>query len=271
VIVSAGAVHSPHLLQLSGIGDPVQLAAAGISTVIESPDVGRGLQDHLSAAVIMYTREPITLFRADKRPAELVKFLAQRRGQLTSNVGEGVLFGRSAPGLEHPDLEYIFAPVPFIDHGRTTPPGHGITIGVVLLQPDSRGTVSAVSADPTVAPVIDAGYLTASADLTRLVAGVEQAQALFATDALRGQVTEPMMPERADADPAEFVRSAAETLYHPTGTCRMGDVVDSELRVLGVDGLRVVDASVIPQIIRGHTHAPTIMIAEKASELIAGG
>jgi choline dehydrogenase len=272
VILSAGAVESPRLLQLSGIGDPDVLSAAGIETTVASSGVGNGLQDHLSVPVIMFTKEPVTLFGADKRPGELVKYLAQRRGQLTSNVGEAVLFGRSDPGLEHPDLEYIFAPVPFIEHGQVDPPGHGITIGVVLLQPASTGTVCARSADPTVAPAIDAGYLTGASDLARLIAGVEQCQRLFGTDALRAHVTDMMMPTSEQTDLAEYVRTAAETLYHPTGTCRMGTddaaVVDLELRVRGVDGLRVADASVIPQIIRGHTHAPSVMIGEKLADLI---
>lgn len=268
VLLSAGAVHSPHLLQLSGIGDPDVLGAAGIATKVVNQEVGKGLQDHLSVPVIRFTRKPITLFQADKRPAELVKYLTRRRGQLTSNVGEGVLFGRSTEGIEHPDLEYIFAPVPFIEHGQSDPPGHGVTLGVVLLQPESTGTVLAVSSDPTVAPLIDAGYLTAPADLERLVAGVRQSQRLFETAALGAHVADPMMPTAVQDDLAEYVRTSAETLYHPTGTCRMGDVVDAELRVHGVDGLRVVDASVLPQIIRGHTHAPTVMVAEKAADLI---
>jgi choline dehydrogenase len=275
VILSAGAVHSPHLLQLSGIGDPDVLAAAGIETRVPSPAVGRGLQDHLSVPVIMYTREPITLVGAEKRPGELSKYLFQRRGQLTSNVGEAVLFGRSEPGLEHPDLEYIFAPVPFIRHGLVDPPGHGITIGVVLLQPESKGTITAQTADPTVAPLIDAGYLTEASDLARLVTGVAQCQRLFMTEAIRSHVTDMLMPDRSQTDIAEYVRSCAETLYHPTGTCAMGagepSVVDLDLRVRGVDGLRVADASVIPQTIRGHTHAPSVMIGERAADLIRNG
>jgi choline dehydrogenase len=273
VVLCAGAVHSPHLLQLSGIGDADVLGTAGIQTRVVNNGVGKGLQDHLSVPVIMYTREPITLVGADKRPGELVRYLSQRRGQLTSNVGEAVLFGRSAPDLAHPDLEYIFAPVPFIRHGQEDPPGHGITIGVVLLQPESKGTVTVRSADPTVAPAIDAGYLTGAGDLARLVTGVEQCRRLFGTTALSGHVTELMMPTSAETDLAEYVRGAAETLYHPTGTCRMGTddgaVVDLDLRVRGVDGLRVVDASVMPRIIRGHTHAPSVMIGEKAADLIA--
>ena len=274
VLVCAGAVHSPHLLQLSGIGDPEVLAAAGIKTAVANPGVGKGLQDHLSVPVIMFTRGGGTLVDAEK-PAQLMRYLTRRRGMLTSNVGEGVLFGRSEPDLPHPDLEYIFAPVPFIDHGQADPPGHGITIGIVLLQPESSGTVSVRSADPTVAPIIDAGYLTAPRDLERLVAGLATAQRLFGTSALHGLVGEPMLPDRTQTDRAEYVRATAETLYHPTGTCRMGDdaaaVVDDALCVRGVDGLRVVDASVMPQIIRGHTHAPTVMIAEKAADLIRSG
>jgi choline dehydrogenase len=272
IILSAGAVYSPHLLQLSGIGDPEVLRAAGIQTRVANNGVGNGLQDHLAVAVIMYTRDPITLVGADKRPGELIKYLSRRRGQLTSNVGEAMLFGRSEPGIAHPDLEYIFAPVPFIKHGLVEPPGHGITIGVVLLQPESRGTVAVRGADPTIAPVIDAGYLSDARDLARLVAGVQQCRALFATDAMSGHVTEMMMPTSDETDLGEYVRSSAETFYHPTGTCRMGAdeaaVVDLELRVRDVDRLRVVDASVMPQIIRGHTHAPVVMIAEKAADLI---
>jgi choline dehydrogenase len=272
VILSAGAVGSPHLLQLSGIGDPDVLATAGIETRVPTPGVGKGLQDHLAIAVIMFTKQPVTLVGADKRPGELLKYLFQRRGQLTSNIGEAVLFGRSEPGLELPDLEYIFAPVPFFEHGQVDPPGHGITIGVVLLQPESHGTITVRSADPTVPPEIDARYLTGSSDLARLASGIAQTRELFATDALRRHVAEPMLPTAEQSDVAEYVRTSAETLYHPTGTCRMGvdeaAVVDPELRVRGVERLRVADASVIPQIIRGHTHAPSVMIGEKAADLI---
>jgi choline dehydrogenase len=270
VVVSAGAVHSPHLLQLSGIGDPEVLGRAGIAVAVANEHVGRHLQDHLSVPVIMFSREEITLVAAEK-PQQLVRYLTQRRGMLTSNVGEAVLFGASGGDAAVPDLEYIFAPVPFIQHGEVDPPGHGITVGVVLLQPDSTGSVLAASADPEAQPVIDPGYLTAGTDQQRLAAGVEQCRALLATKALGPEVTRPMVPESLDVDAAEHVRACAETLYHPVGTCRMGDVVDTELRVDGVESLRVVDASVMPQIIRGHTHAPTVMIAERAAVLIAAG
>jgi choline dehydrogenase len=273
VVLSAGAIHSPLLLQVSGVGDADVLRAAGIEPLVELPAVGRNLQDHLSVPVIMFSREEITLLNAE-RPVELLKFLTRRRGMLTSNVGEAVAFVRSDPALEHPDLELIFAPVPYIEHGLVTPPGHGITIGVILLQPASRGTIAPRSADPGDPPLVDAGYLTDPSDLTRLVAGIGRAQELFATAALASHVTEPMMPAAGETDLAEFVRANSQTLYHPVGTCRMGAdadaVVDPDLRVRGVDGLRVVDASVMPTIVRGHTHAPTVMIAERAADRIAG-
>jgi choline dehydrogenase len=271
VLLSAGAVHSPHLLQLSGIGDEETLRAAGVALQVSSPGVGANLQDHLSVVVIKHSVEPITLVAAEK-PAELVKFLFARRGMLTSNVGEGIAFVRSDPSQVVPDLELIFAPVPFIDHGQVDPPGHGVTIGVILLQPESRGEVRAVSADPHTAPHIDPGYFSQPIDLTRMVAGVAQAEALFASAAMAPHVSGPMEPGPDETDMAAFVRAQSETLYHPSGTCRMGadsdSVVDPQLRVRGVDGLRVIDASVMPRIIRGHTHAPTVMIAEKAADLI---
>jgi choline dehydrogenase len=271
VLISAGAVHSPHLLQVSGIGDPDVLSAAGIEAKVANRGVGKGLRDHLSVPVIMFTRDEITLVDAEK-PGQLLRYLTARRGMLTSNVGEGVAFGRSGADVAHPDLEYIFAPVPFIRHGQEDPPGHGITIGVVLLQPGSSGMVLATSPDPTVPPTIDAGYLTDPTDLARLVTGVEQAKRMFGSNALSPLVTETMMPTAAETDVAEYIRSSAETLYHPTSTCRMGSdedsVVDPELRLRGVGGVRVVDASVMPEIIRGHTHAPSVMIAEKGADLI---
>jgi len=199
---------------------------------------------------------------------------------LTSNVAEAVAFVRTGEAAEDagaPDIELIWAPVPFLDHGQSVPPGHGITVGVVLLQPDSRGRVGLASADPADAPVIDPGYLTAGSDLRTLVAGIRMAERLLATEALRPYAGAPMEPWPGQVDDAgveRFLRDNAETLYHPVGTCRMGTgegaVVDGDLRVHGLRGLRVVDASVMPRIIRGHTHAPTVMIAERAADLISG-
>jgi choline dehydrogenase len=236
--------------------------------------VGANLQDHLACGVIVHCPKPITLLAAES-PAQLARFLLARRGMLTSNVAEAVAFVRSDPALTAPDLELVWLPVPFAGHGLTPPPGHGLSLGVLLLQPDSRGRIRLASADPAEPPVIDPGYLTAESDLPRLVAGMRIAERLCDADALRPYVGRPMPPwpgKVDDASLARFVREHGETAYHPVGTCRMGSddaaVVDCQLRVRGLSGLRVVDASVMPRIIRGHTQAPTVMIAERASDLI---
>ncbi|MCW2878419.1 MAG: Choline dehydrogenase [Sphaerisporangium sp.] len=270
VILSAGAIGSPYLLMLSGIGDPDELRAAGVEPRHELPGVGRNLMDHLASAVILECPEPVTLAAAESI-GNLTRYLLGRSGMLTSNVGEAVAFLRTTPSEPAPDIELLFAPVPFADHGMTPPPGHGITIGVILLQPESRGRITL--GDGQV--VIDPCYLTAEADMRRMVAGLKKAREVAATTALKPYTGKPMRPyEEAETDEeiAELVRRHSETLYHPAGTCKMGidddAVVDPSLRVIGVPGLRVVDTSVMPMLNRGHTHAPTIMIAERASDLI---
>jgi choline dehydrogenase len=274
VIVSAGTVNSPQLLMLSGIGDPTHLRAIGITPRHALPGVGDNLQDHLSSAVTVHSRLPVTLATAES-PRQLARYLLLRKGMLTSNLGEAVAFTRSNDALPAPDLELIWAPVPFLDHGRTPPPGHGLTIAVVLLQPDSRGRIRLATRHPTDPPVIDPGYLSAATDLPRIRIGLRTAQQLLGTTALQPYVGAPMHPWPGDMNDSaldQFVRQHAETLYHPTGTCRMGTdpgaVVDPELTVRGLRNLRVVDASVIPTITRGHIHAPTVMIAERAADLI---
>ncbi len=274
VILAAGAIGSPHLLMLSGIGDPDQLSAAGIDLVARSLEVGRNLQDHLAAGWIMHTPTPVTMVDAEKI-GQVVRYLATRKGMLSSNVAEAVAMVHTRPGLPGPDIELLFAPVPFLDHGATEPPGHGFTIATILLQPHSTGTITLASADPTVAPDIDPAYLTDDDDMATMIAGLKLAEGVLRSPAMAPHVGAPMRPDHApvdDADMERFVRQYSETLYHPVGTCRMGDdeasVVDGHLRVRGVEGLRVVDASVMPRIIRGHTNAPTIMIAEKAADLI---
>jgi choline dehydrogenase len=274
VILSAGTVNSPQLLMLSGIGEPNQLRAVGVEPGHDLVGVGANLQDHLACAITVHCPKPITLAAADSR-AQLVRFLLARRGMLTSSVNEAVAFVRSDPALAAPDLELVWLPVPLLGEGLTPPPGHGLTLGVELLQPDSHGDIRLASADPAEPPVIDSGYLTAESDLRGLVAGLRIAERLSDTAALRPYIGAPMAPwpgEVDDAKLAMFIRGHAQTAYHPVGTCRMGSddaaVVDCELRVRGLDGLRVVDASVMPRIIRGHTHAPTVMIAERAADLI---
>jgi len=205
----------------------------------------------------------------------LTRFLLARRGMLTSSINEAIAFVGSDPALTAPDLELIWLPVPFLGEGLTPPPAHGLSVGVLFLEPDSRGHIRLASADPAQPPVIDPGYLTAESDLPPLLAGIRLAERLCETDALRPYVGRPMAPWPGKVDHAnlaQLVRDYASTAYHPVGTCRMGTddgaVVDGELRVYGLNGLRVVDASVMPRITRGHPHAPTVMIAERAAELI---
>ncbi|WP_019631059.1 GMC family oxidoreductase [Actinomadura atramentaria] len=276
VVLAAGAVGSPHLLMLSGVGDPDGLRAAGVEPVAALPGVGRNLRDHLAIMVLRHATRPVTLTGADTLP-NIARYLLARRGPLTSNVGEAVVFAKSDPALPAPDLELIFAPVPFVAHGLTPPTEHGLTVGVVLLRPESAGTIALAPADPAGAPVIDPGYLTAGADLPRLLHGIALAEELLATEPLARHAGAPLAPYDGTADPdrlAAYVRANCETLYHPVGTCRMGTgddaVVDPELRVRGVAGLRVADASVLPEIIRGHTNAPAIMVGERAADLIRG-
>ncbi|MFC8124337.1 GMC family oxidoreductase [Streptomyces sp. NPDC057302] len=274
VILSAGAIGSPQLLQASGVGDPDDLSKAGIETRVESPGVGRHLQDHLAYTVLARCPQPVTLTGADSL-VNVGRFLLGGRGPLTSNVAEAVAFIRTRPELTAPDIELIYAPVPFVHHGLTPPTEHGITIGVVLLQPESEGRITPRGPGVGSQPLIDPAYLTADADIRTLVAGVRRAEELLAGRALAPYVSDPLAPYPGTVDDATLARSirgASETLYHPVGTCRMGSdeasVTDPALRVRGVTALRVVDASVMPRITRGHTHAPTVALAEKAAELI---
>jgi len=276
VIVSGGTINSPQLLMLSGVGPADQLRAHGIPVVHELPGVGRHLLDHLSVVSIVECNEPVTLAGAESF-RNLGRFLVSGRGMLTSNIAEACAFVRSRDGLSAPDLELVFAPVTFLQHGLEAPTGHGLTIGAVALQPRSAGTLTLASADPSCPPCIDPRYLSddAGEDLRVLVEGMRRAREIFAAPAFEryaGAPTYPAPLPTNDADAARHVRRYAESLYHPVGTCAMGNgadaVVDSSLRVHGVEHLRVVDASVMPTIPRGHTHASTVMIAEKASDVL---
>lgn len=273
IVLCGGAVNTPQVLLLSGIGDPDQLSAQGIPLVSASPAVGRNLQDHLVAGLIVRVAGG-TLFDA-QRPAEVARYLLRRTGMLTSNVAEAYGFVRSAADLRHPDIEVVFAPVAYVGQGLEPPPAHGLTVGAILLQPRSRGTVRLASTDPLVPPTIDPAYLSDPADRETMLRGLAACERILRQPALRHQGF--LVPDDADRlDEATRDRIALEgyahTLYHPVGTARMGDddgsVVDPQLRVRGVTGLRVADASVMPRIIRGHTHAPAVVIGERAAELI---
>lgn len=278
VILCGGAVNTPQLLMLSGIGPSEELRRNGIDVVIDSPDVGGNLRDHLIAGHIVGVAGD-TLKDAT-RTRQTVDYLTRRRGMLTSNVAEAYGFVRSDPMLALPDLEVLFAPVAYVGEGLVPPPRHGVTIGAILLRPRSTGTVTLRSADPLDKADIDPRYLSdpEGADRRVLLAGMEVCERILATPAMQA-VTDGtyIVPERGEAlEPREraerIVDGYAHTLYHPTSTARMGtdagSVVDPRLRVRGVDGLRVADASVMPQIIRGHTNAPSIVIGEKAADLI---
>lgn len=274
VILAAGAYGSPHLLQLSGIGDPGELREAGIEPVVDNPAVGRNLQDHPVAMIMFETSYQKTLDDAESLP-ELARWAVARRGRLTSPVAEACAFVSSSPELSEPDLQFHFGPVCFSDHGMSDFAGHAFTFGPVLVNPRSRGHVRAVSADPSRPPTILTNSLSESADLEALVNGLELAREIGAQppfDPHRGAELAPGPEVRTRDQLTAYVRDRVELLYHPAGTCRMGSdgdaVVDPDLRVRGLEGLRVADASVMPTVVSGNTNAPTMMIAARGAEMI---
>jgi len=279
VVLSAGAVNTPQLLMLSGIGDAADLSDLGIPVVHDAPEVGKNMLDHLITPLGFAVRGD-SLFDAEK-PAELANYLLRRRGMLTSNVGEAYGFVRSRPELAWPDLELIWAPAPFYEEGIGEAFGHGIATGPVLLKPLSTGTVTLRSADPSAKPVIDPRYLSdpEGVDRAAMMEGLRVTVKIAGARALAdvvGKVVRPLHATTLDDETLErALETCSHTLYHPVGTCRMGrddrSVVDPQLRVRGVAGLRVADASVMPSIIRGHTHAPAVVIGEKAADLIGAG
>lgn len=279
VVLCGGAVNSPQLLMLSGIGDRDHLAEHGIQTIYHAPEVGQNLIDHL-VTVLGFEVDGDTLADAEK-PKQLINYVLRRRGMLTSNVGEAYGFVRSRPELQLPDVELIFAPAPFYDEGLLTEePAHGVVFGPILVAPESRGQITLRSADPHAKPVIEPRYLSdpAGVDRAAVMEGLRMCARIAAAAPLKNLLGPIARPRNcAELDEATLKKALAtcsHTLYHPLGTCRMGSdeasVVDPQLRVRGVDGLRVADASVMPSTIRGHTHAPSVLIGEKAGDLIRG-
>jgi choline dehydrogenase len=284
VILCAGAINTPQLLMLSGIGPAAHLAHHGIELVADSPGVGENLQDHLVAGLAP-AADGGTLYGAE-RVGQLGQYLARRRGMLTSNVAEAYGFVRtpvadaSGTPADLPDIEIIFAPAPYVGEGLVPLPGEGLTVGAILLRPLSRGTIRLASADPADPALIDPRYLSdpGGIDERTLRAGLAECERLLDTDALRALTTGGwVQPAGGEAMSAEerierALTQYSHTLYHPVGTARMGSddasVVDPRLRVRGVERLRVADASVMPTVIRGHTNAPAIVIGEVAADLL---
>ena len=275
IILAGGAINSPQLLMLSGIGPVDQLREHGLPVVHNAAEVGQNLRDHLVAGIVLDAPGGGTL-EETLSIRQLAAYVVFRRGMLTSNLMEAYGFIRSRPSLAAPDVELLFAPVGIVGEGLVPPRPHAVTLGAILLRPRSTGCISLRSADPADPPIIDPGYLhdPDGADYAALADGLRMCMRIAEQPALAGLVGDIVQPTGDDgpdlADSA--IRRYAQTLYHPVGTCRMGNdaasVVDSHLRVRGVRALRVVDASVMPQIIRGHTHAPTVMVAERAADLL---
>ncbi len=282
VIVAAGAVQSPHILQLSGIGDPDELSAHGIRAAHELKGVGANLQDHLDACLSWECPQPITVYSMRKGLKQLgvgLNYMLFGKGIGRENFLESGAFLRSRPDLDRPDLQIHTVLAIMQDHGKVQVAKDGFTFHVCQLRPESRGRVGLRSADPFADPAIFANYLSAEEDRRAMREGVKMMRDVAAQSALdpyRGAEHAPGKDVQTDAQIDAWIRRSAETIYHPVGTCRMGAagdsmaVVDAECRVQGLEGLRVVDASVMPTLVGGNTNAPTIMIAEKISDAIRG-
>lgn len=278
VVLAGGTIGSPQLLLLSGIGPAGHLREVGVDVVAHLPGVGDNLHDHPATPMVWHTRGTTDLKDFDS-PARVLQWLLTRRGPLVSNVGEGGGFFRTRAGLPAPDVQVHVAPTTFVDHGLAEPPpGGGFTAGVTLVDVASRGRLRLHSADPRWRPDLDPDYYAEPRDLDAVVAGCRRMLVVAREAPLARFLDRPYVPSSTDAlsdgELREHVRRHTGTLYHPVGTCAMGAgedaVVDPDLRVRGVEALRVVDASVMPVVPRGNTHAPTVMVAEKAADLILG-
>jgi choline dehydrogenase-like flavoprotein len=280
VLLCAGALQSPQLLMLSGIGPGAQLQKHGITTVHDLPGVGANLHDHVDVVQVVDTPQVKDLFGLSLAGAVnaikgIFEWRRARSGMLTTNFAEAGGFIKSSPQEALPDLQLHFVIGKLIDHGRKTVFGHGFSCHVCLLRPKSRGSVQLASTDPMAAPSIDPNFFGERDDMDRLLRGFKLMRGVLAQPALagyRGRELPASAVAQTDAQIETFIRGHADTIYHPVGTCRMGsgamDVVDTRLRVHGVQGLRVVDASIMPSIVGGNTNAPVIAIAEKAADLV---
>ncbi|MBX9391019.1 GMC family oxidoreductase [Streptomonospora nanhaiensis] len=269
VIVSAGAYNSPKLLQLSGIGRAAELAAFGIEPVADLP-VGENLQDHVFFGLVY--RTDVESLSTAATPENQALLMTEGRGPLTSNIAEAAGLVRTRPDLEAPDIQIHAGPIMLVEEGLGIPVHHAFTVAPTLLRPTSRGRVFLRSPNPAAKPRILHNYLTTAEDRETVVRAVRASLEVAAQPALAAHRGEPISAPEGDDDASilRFARHVLSSIFHPVGTCAIGSVVDSHLRVQGVEGLRVVDASVMPNTVRGNTNAPTIMIAERAADLIAG-
>ena len=277
VLLSAGAINSPQLLLLSGIGAAQELQAAGVTVRHDLPGVGRNLQDHPIVAMIWEVSDERTLYGGDG-PKGIAEWVLRKSGPLTSTVAEVVAFTRTRPGLPAADIQFHMASAYFEDHGAETYDGHCILIAPTLLGPRARGQVWLRSADPTAKPRIISNSLSEPQDTESLIAGMQLAREIATKSPLAEIIVKELKPGPEVVDRAELeadLRRRLMLVYHPVGTAKMSDtaddaVVDSQLRVHGLQGLRVIDASIMPTIVGGNTNAPTIMIAERGADLIRG-
>jgi choline dehydrogenase-like flavoprotein len=275
VIVSGGAYMSPHVLTLSGLGRPDELALLQVPVVAELPGVGLGLQDHPTTGATWLCKDPVSLKDAFN-DENLGLWATQGAGPLASNGVEAGGFLRTRDGLPAPDVQFHMVSAMYEQEGLVPPPAHGFVISTCVLKPQSRGQVAVVSPDPTTKPLIVHNYFAEPDDMRSAVAGLRRLLQIAQAEPLAGMAaamhTGPASD--SDADLEAHIRHTTQTLYHPTSSCRMGvddlAVVDPELRVRGVEALRVVDASIFPSVVRGNTNAPTIAMAERAADLIRG-
>jgi len=280
IVFSAGVFQSAQLLMLSGVGPAAQLSRLGVSVVSDSPEVGQNLQDHLDYTLMRRTPSPdsygMSLSMPGRFLAALGDYTKKGEGFLTSNLAECGGFIKTDPRLEEPDIQLHFIPGLVDDHGRKKHWGGGFSCHACVLRPKSKGEVRLASPDPLAPPEIDPKFLSDDDDLFRLVKSARLMFRIFEAPALKAASGAWLyiQPEANDADIIADIRRRADTIYHPVGTCRMGSdpraVLDPSLRVRGVEGLRVADASIMPTLVGGNTNAPSIMIGEKAADLIRG-
>jgi choline dehydrogenase len=272
VILCGGAYNSPQLLMLSGVGPAEHLAMREIEVMLDQPAVGENLGDHPATYAVWNTPEPESLLLA-LEPAAMAEFEASQTGPFASNLAEAGGFARVGADVAAPDVQFHAAPIQIVDEGMADPQAHGVWVSPCLLTAESRGSVRLASADPTAKPIVRNNFYEAEADMARMMEAVRMAEEICAQHAFRPYAAEPFTApadESEDALRAHIARTTFE-IYHPVGTCAIGSVVDAELRVEGLEGIRVVDASVMPTVPRGNTNAPTIAIAERAADLIRHG